>query len=154
MQIGTPPPTYPQASVSPSFGSGEGVHTRLRERGVGGSQFRRGKRHCWDDAVVRLPLSWFWTAVLQITRNRWLFHYTARDHQFNDNLVILYCLCTLWAQRVKTHLIPCRKHQTPRRRITVTSFLSEISKDQKFRKIMYVQCIRSYTTVWNQKQIK
>jgi hypothetical protein len=27
-----------------------------------------------------------WTADLQITRKRWLFHYTARDHQFTDTL--------------------------------------------------------------------
>ncbi len=34
-----------------------------------------------DNAVVRLPPPWFWTVDPQITRKRWLFHYTARDHQ-------------------------------------------------------------------------
>jgi hypothetical protein len=37
VRIGTPPP-HPQASVSPPFGLGGG--------GVGGTQFRRGERHC------------------------------------------------------------------------------------------------------------
>ncbi len=38
-----------------------------------------------DDAVVRLPSPWFWTADLQITKKRWLFH------RFTDNLGWALC---------------------------------------------------------------